>query len=139
MIILSIILTYHAVLLPGLLLQHDDPVRGLVQGGGQTVPLSIQRLPNIKIVQFHEKKLVLLSVQRLPNIKIVKFHEKKLVLLSVQRLPNIKIVQFHEKKALSCSANSDYQTSRLSPIKLSFEKLKPKRFFREKNIALCKF
>ena len=56
MIILSIILTYHAVLLPGLLLQHDDPVRGLVQGGGQTVPLSIQRLPNIKIVQFHEIK-----------------------------------------------------------------------------------
>jgi hypothetical protein len=39
-------MTYDAVLLPGLLLQHDDPVRALVQGGGQTVPLSVQRLPS---------------------------------------------------------------------------------------------
>jgi len=42
-------MTYDAVLLPGLLLQHDDPVRALVQGGGQTVPLSVQSLPSLHL------------------------------------------------------------------------------------------
>ena len=35
---------HHAVLLPALLLQHDDAVRALVEGGGQALPLRVQRL-----------------------------------------------------------------------------------------------
>merc|ERR1711879_778993 len=36
--------SHHAVLLPALLLQHDDAVRALVEGGGQALPLRVQRL-----------------------------------------------------------------------------------------------
>ena len=35
---------HHAVLLPALLLQHDDAVRALIEGGGQALPLRVQRL-----------------------------------------------------------------------------------------------
>ena len=36
--------SHHAVLLPALLLQHDDAVGALVEGGGQALPLRVQRL-----------------------------------------------------------------------------------------------
>ena len=36
--------SHHAVLLPALLLEHDDPVRTLVKGRRQSVSLRVQRL-----------------------------------------------------------------------------------------------
>ena len=41
---------YHAVLLPALLLEHDDPVGALVEGRRQSVPLRVQSLdPSLQI------------------------------------------------------------------------------------------
>ena len=37
-------ITHEAVLLPGLLLEHNDPVGGLVEGGREALPLALQEI-----------------------------------------------------------------------------------------------
>ena len=37
-------ITHEAVLLPRLLLEHDDPVCRLVEGGGEALPLALQEI-----------------------------------------------------------------------------------------------
>ena len=44
--------SHQTVLLPGLFLQHDDPVRRLVQSGRQSLPLALEEFDSALKIEF---------------------------------------------------------------------------------------